>query len=111
MSVGLLIRKRGQDRAQGRYVPVATEEVFVQHWVPACRSLGLSWVPLFETGVQVAGDDIEAVLAELRVFEQWLRQAPPPGAKAISDRLQRLIQELSLVSQADDLQDFEVFIG
>jgi hypothetical protein len=111
MSVALTIHKKGDDPGQGRYVPVATQSTFVAHWVPASQALGLYWVPQFENGIPVSGDDVPAILGELRALQQWLGRAPPVVVDAISERLQRLIEELSLVSKVPDLQEFEIFIG
>lgn len=65
MSVQLLIE--GPDD-QGRSVPVASEQVFSRYWLPLCDVLGLQWIPLFQTGLPIGGEDLGDVVLELHRF-------------------------------------------
>ncbi len=82
----------------GRYLPVATEAVFEAH-LPACRALGLVWVPQVQLGLDLTPAVCGPLIAELDALVAWwegqdgvpLARAQalvaalrdlPPGAKA-----------------------------
>jgi len=109
MSVALSIQPRGTAGAAPRIVPVATQDVFKRYWLPASEALGLQWVPLFETGIPLAKEDVPDVLQELRALDGWIRQSAPETAAVIGARLERLITELT--GLAENLEQVEVFIG
>jgi len=109
MSIALLIRPRGAPASAARLVPVATRDVFKEHWAPGCHALGLRWVPLFETGFPLAMPDVPDVLQELRSFAVWTRQHAPASVTVIGERIDRLISELGALEGSSD--DIEVFIG
>ena len=70
MSVVLLVE---YTTGHTRSVPVATESVFQNSWLPVCKSLNLSWVQLFQSGLPLMKDDLPLVLTELVRFETWVR--------------------------------------
>lgn len=109
MSVALLIQPRGTDPEEARLVPIATQDVFKRHWLPACEALALRWVPMFETGIPLEPLDIPPVLTELRVLKRWAEQEAPEISDAIGERLDGLIAEL--VTLEEQAADVEVFIG
>ena len=109
MSVALSIQPRGTSGAAPRIVPVATQEVFKRYWLPGSESLGLKWVPLFETGIPLAKEEVPDVLRELRALDDWTRLHAPETAAVIGARLERLIAELSAL--VESLEQVEVFIG
>jgi len=108
MSVALIYRLRGATPEQAETVPVATAEVFRDHWLPGARALGLVWLPLFETGVKVGVDDLPAVVEELRALERWLAGNAPGSAALVGPRIARLIDVLA---DLPPLQDGHAFIG
>src|SRR3954467_381461 len=108
MSVALIYRPRGALPEQAEMVPVATEEVFREHWLPGARALGLVWVPMFETGVKVSEGDLQAVLEELRALERWLIANTPESATLVQPRIARLVDVLE---HLPPLQDGQAFIG
>jgi uncharacterized protein (UPF0335 family) len=89
-------------------IPIATQEVFRLWWKTAAESLGLSWVPLFESGTTVARGDLPEVINELERLRQWCLSSEDLR-NVIFDRINRLIDELKRVSNSSD--EMEVFIG
>lgn len=65
MSVSLLITS-ATDGQRGRMLPIASEQIFNQYWVPAATRLKLEFVPLFQTGLPVNREDIPYILDELQ---------------------------------------------
>lgn len=90
-------------------VPVAPFQTFREVWLPACEALGLKWVPMFETGIPIAIEDVPDVLAELRSLKAWLAQ---PGnrdaASAIGERVDNLIEGLEEASRNPNAH---IFVG
>ena len=64
MSVALLIGSSDAEGA-GQLVPIATESVFVQYWLPAATQLQLRWVPLLRRGIPITRSNIAPILDEL----------------------------------------------
>lgn len=62
MSVSLLV-KHVSSTVQS--VPVASQAFFRQYWRPLGKTLGLEWIPLFESGIPLDKSDVGLVLAEL----------------------------------------------
>lgn len=89
-------------------MPVATEGVFREHWLPGALALGLVWLPQFETGVNVGEDDLPAVQEELRALERWLIANAPGSADLVLPRIARLIDVLGSLPP---LQEGQAFIG
>lgn len=109
MSVALSIQPRGGSGVAARVVPVATQDVFKRYWLPACERLGLTCVPLFETGIPVGEDDVQELLRELRVLDGWIRGNAPETVAVMGARLEGLIAELG--GLLENLEQVELFIG
>ncbi|TDG00242.1 hypothetical protein [Paenibacillus piri] len=71
MSISAFILEPVNDDERQYSVPVAAEAVFAECWEPAAEALGLQWVPLFSTGIEIAKEDLPAVLDELARLKQW----------------------------------------
>ena len=89
MSVSLLI-KDSKDAKQ-RLVPVAVQAIFESRWVSGARELGLEWVELMSTGIDVTTENRNEVLEELRRLGEWMHQR---GDSHERERLDRLVEEL-----------------
>lgn len=70
MSVFLLIRDR--EGAEGRIVPIATEQTFAATWVRGGTDLGLEWIELMQIGFDVTRENHAAVGQELESLRIWL---------------------------------------
>ncbi|WP_437675556.1 hypothetical protein [Sorangium sp. So ce131] len=108
MSVVLLTMPRGGDATSAHLVPVAAQSTFREVWMPAAVTLGLQWVPLFETGIPVDRSDLPDVLRELETLRDYCRSSASLR-ETILERLGRLIDELNKINSSDD--DAEIFIG
>lgn len=67
MTINLRIHYLSKERAN-RFIPVASTHSFKHEWLPACRELGLKWVPKFETGypiLELNEDTLPQIITEL----------------------------------------------
>lgn len=92
MSVSLLI-KDSKDAKQ-RLVPVAVQAVFDSTWVSGARELGLEWIELMSTGIDVTSENRSEVLKELGRLGEWMSQR---GDSHERERLDRLVEELHAI--------------
>lgn len=108
MSIALSIQPRGTPTEEARLVPIATQDDFKSYWLPACDSLKLIWIPMFETGLPLRLEDIQDVLAELHKLKTWIEKHSPESSAVISSRIDRLISELSSI---EGRRDVEAYVG
>jgi hypothetical protein len=106
MSVGLLIT-HPNDRSRNRIVPVATQEIFRDRWLPGARELDLELVALMETGFPVDGTNRSELVGELTRLRPWMLQQYGTDSYDVV-RLDGLLEELKAMEFGDDL---EVFVG
>lgn len=64
MSVALLIEKIDGKEVK-EYIPIATQQIFEDEWLPLCKENNLQWIPMFETGYPFITEDIPYLLEEL----------------------------------------------
>lgn len=108
MSVSLIYRFHGAPPGKAATAPIATEEVFREHWLPGARALGLEWLPLFETGVKLEAKDLLLVVSELAALHRWLQEHAPQSAALVDSQIERLIEALlALIPQ----ENIDAFIG
>lgn len=96
MSVSLLITKNGSSD-QDRIIPIATESMFSDLWIPAALQLKLRYVPLFQSGLFIEREDISEVIAELISLRSFFAQHL--GIKDLNDL------SVHLISRIDSLID------
>lgn len=74
VEMGILHRDSGEYEV----VPVATLATFRNTWLPACKQLGLEWVPLFAGGAltTVPTGLIPQIIAELERLKSWAEMRP-----------------------------------
>lgn len=77
MSVALIITKRNGQADSSIYVPIATQELFVKHWIPLSTELGLQWIPRFETGASFNRHDIPNIAKEFQQLKQHIEETLP----------------------------------
>lgn len=105
MSVAIVVSFKSPDRAP-LYVPVATEALFSNAWLPAAERLGLSWVPRFELGADVPPADLPAVRAEIaRVRAALAHRRDAPSL------LPRVDSILDALADIDPAEVATIFIG
>jgi hypothetical protein len=107
MSIALLIEY--QDSNKNELVPVATEESFKEYWLPAVSRLSLEWIPLFETGVPLAYEDIGDVCRELEMIITWMERSREPDVPAaVIYRARNLLEKLTILRARPEC---ELYIG
>jgi hypothetical protein len=98
MSVSLVVEYSDPEK-NTRLIPIATERIFDEYWQPACKALGLKWIPLFQSGLPLPPEDIPDVLEELSRLETHLSSGSRPDIPAdvreqILSRIGMLVREL-----------------
>ncbi|MDF2659871.1 MAG: hypothetical protein K0Q94_2662 [Paenibacillus sp.] len=102
MSISAFIPEPVNDYERQYNVPVAAEAFFAECWEPAAEALGLRWVPLFSTGIDVMKEDLPAVLDELARLKQWaLSEAGEERMAKLASRIELLESELPKALQRD----------
>jgi len=91
------------------YLPLATEDVFATHWLPAAATSNCVWMPLFQSGAPVPIEDIPTVLDEFRRLRNQFAVVVDGSTKAdVRERSAWLIDELEKI----DLSTIKsMFIG
>ncbi|MDF2713501.1 MAG: hypothetical protein K0R28_426 [Paenibacillus sp.] len=102
MSISAFIPEPADEFERRYNVPVAAESFFAECWEPAVQALGLRWVPLFSTGVDVMKEDLPAVLDELARLKQWaLSRGGGERMEKLSSRIELLETELPKALRRD----------
>ncbi|MEF3303584.1 hypothetical protein [Paenibacillus sp. GYB003] len=102
MSISAFIPEPADDFERKYSVPVAAESFFAECWEPAAEALGLRWVPLFSTGVDVMKEDLPAVLDELARLKQWaLSRGGGERMEKLASRIELLETELPKALRRD----------
>jgi hypothetical protein len=108
MSVALMISATGATKAE-IYVPVAAQDTFVTLWLPYCKSLGLQFMPLFETGITVEHEHVDQVIDEfLRIKEVAQQNNTSLAQINMVKRIDRVVEELV---KARGRADLDIWIG
>ncbi|MGE7768189.1 hypothetical protein [Peribacillus sp. NPDC096540] len=72
MAISAMILDPQNDFEKHIFFPVATESFFKEFSIPAIQSLGLQWVDLLSTGVDVEEEGLPSILAELDKLKEWV---------------------------------------
>ncbi|CAG7599277.1 hypothetical protein PAESOLCIP111_00298 [Paenibacillus solanacearum] len=102
MSISAFIPEPANDAERQFHVPVAAEAFFAECWEPPAEALGLKWVPLFSTGIEIEKQDLPEVLDELNRLKEWaLEQAGGERMEKLLSRIQMLLTALPQMLQRD----------
>ncbi|MCA0757752.1 hypothetical protein KP806_22065 [Paenibacillus sp. N4] len=102
MSISAYIPEPADDFERQFNIPVAAEAFFSECWEPGAEALGLKWVPIFSTGIDVMKEDLPAVLEELARLKQWaLSQSGGERMAKLASRIELLEKELPRALQRD----------
>lgn len=111
MSVSLLISNPINEQESNFNVPISTEKVFQDYWMPIIEELDLKWVRCFQSGIELEKEDLEFVLKDLAKMQNWINEYmnSERGGQLI-ERLENLCKELVDISN-DSRSDVKVYIG
>ena len=95
MSVSLMISNPINDEENNFIVPIATEKVFQNFWMPIIENLDLKWVRCFQSGIEIEREDLDFVLQDLITMQKWINiyMNSEMGTQMI-ERLEILSKEL-----------------
>ncbi|MFS0858170.1 hypothetical protein [Paenibacillus taichungensis] len=109
MSISAVILEPQNDYEKSFFVPVATESFFKECWQPAVESLGLKWIDLFPSGVDIEKEDVTLIIGELMLIKEWAAENLNEEQKdKIFERIAGLRDKLPLAFQR---KDAVIFIG
>jgi|SRR5215471_3267485 len=77
-------------------IPVSTNAVFRDHWLPGAKALDLAYVPRFYYwDIIVTADVLPDLMQELSRLKEWMRNQEPAADYAlVIERVERLEREL-----------------
>lgn len=81
MSVLAFISTPQNEYEKSFAVPVATERIFCDCWVPTINALNLKWVTLFSSGIEITEEDLNQVIPELLKVKIWAQHNLSGGYK------------------------------
>lgn len=111
MSVCLMVSNPINEDEDEFYVPIASEQVFREFWMPVIQTLDLQWAKCFQSGIEVGKENFRSILKELEEIKIWIsKNMNDERGKQIIKRLDNLRKELiALLENARE--DVKVYIG
>lgn len=111
MSVCLMISNPINKNEEAYYVPISTERVFREYWMPIIIDLDLKWLKCFQSRIEIEKEDFNFVLEELmKIYEYINERCHKEESKRIVERIDNLSKELKIISK-DTRNDIKVYIG
>ena len=111
MSVCLMISNPINKNEEAYYVPISTERVFREYWMPIIIDLDLQWIKCFQSGIEIEKEDFNFVLEELmKICEYINERCHNEESKRIVERIDNLSKELKIILK-DMRNDIKVYIG
>ena len=107
MSVAVLVEYHTEGR-EPLYLPLGSEGPFWRYWLAAAKKLSLTWVPLFESGIDVPVEHLWEVVGELRQIRVEFEQRGDATGERLLERIDFAISALSKVN-LDEVA--EIYIG
>ena len=111
MSVSLIISNPINKEESDFNIPISTERVFQEYWLPIIELLNLQWIKCFQSGIELEKEDLLSVLKELMEIKIWLvNDTNDIKEKQIIERVDNLIKEL--IELFENTRDnLKVYIG
>lgn len=111
MSVSLIISNSINKEESDFNVPISTEQVFQEFWMPIIETLDLQWAKCFQSGIEIEKENFEPMLKELTAIKIWIgKNMNNKRGKQIIARLDNLSKELIALLE-NTRGDLKVYIG
>jgi len=111
MSVCLIISNPNNVVEEKYNIPISTEKVFQEYWMPIIEKLDLKWARCFESGIEIEKEDLEPVLRDLEEIKSWIdTHMKTERGDQIIERIDNLCEQLSSIFN-DVRADVKVYIG
>ena len=111
MSVSLMISNPINENEEYFHLPISTERIFEDHWMPIITELDLKWARCFQGGIELDKEDIKEVLKELDKMQKWIT------IYKNNDRGKHMLERLKNVNVAlldfinNSRGDLKIYIG
>lgn len=111
MSVSLIVSNPINKEESDYNVPISTEQVFKEFWMPVIETLDLQWAKCFQSGIEIEKEDFESILKELEEIKIWIGEnMNNERGKQIIERLNNLCKELFVLLE-NSRGDLKIYIG
>ncbi|OKP91352.1 hypothetical protein [Paenibacillus sp. P32E] len=109
MAISVIINNPQNEFEKKFYIQIAYLSFFRRCWIPGINELGLKWVELFESGVNVSEEDLPIILDELNQLKKWAYiNLKDTDKEYFFENFDPLVEELPTAFQR---KDTTVFIG
>lgn len=111
VSVSLIISNPVNEEENNFNVPISTERVFQDFWMPIIEELDLKWARCFQSGIEIEKEDLDFVLKDLAEMQTWIiiNMDNERGVQMVG-RIKNLCQGLECVFK-EGRNDIKVYIG
>lgn len=72
MSVSLIISSPQNKDEEAFYIPLSSERVFRDCWMPIIEALDLKWARCFQSGIEIEYEDLIPVIDDLKSILTWI---------------------------------------
>lgn len=111
MSVSLMISNPQTEVEESVNIPISTERVFQDYWMPIIEKLDLKWARCFQSGIEIEVEDLVPVLTDLRKIRLYvLSYMEGEQKEQIINRIDNLCEELNKIFDGRR-PDIKVYIG
>jgi hypothetical protein len=112
MSVSLIVLEPKEIQVPPLLIPIASQDTYTRVWLRGAAAIGAFWLPMFETGVDVSGEDFPEVQAELALLKNWVATASihPNESSKIQKRIDQFVDGLVKL-RSETAGKVVVFIG
>ncbi len=103
MSVGAMISNSRNEEEEKVYIPIASESIFKQIWLPIIKKLNLKWIACFQSGIEIEKQDSSEVINELELMLEWInKNLNDSETDTVKIRIGNLIKNLNELFTIDD---------
>ena len=111
MSVAMMISNPVNDEEKIFYIPISTEKVFHDYWMPIIEELDLKRAKYFQIGIEIEKKDLKSVLKELAEIQAWIvKYMNSERGEDMIERLENLTKGLMKILNSSR-SDIKVYIG
>ena len=111
MSVGILVTYQSQDK-DDVYFPIAGEHSYAKYWnISSQLPKNLKSIPLFQTGLSIYKNDLDEVIAEFELLENYYQNSDNIDPDLSLSMTKRICELRNFIQEIDADEVAEYFFG